>query len=183
MIALRTTVATVFLLAGLTACEVRRDDGAGDVASDTAGPAHAVNPTSADTTAATPKQAPLVAIQTQPGPNGSEVALERAAVTGNILTVQLRYIGGERTARSMDVRDVSVIDDATSNRIGVLQDDKGVWMAAPLQSTTSDRFTLLLGKDSPAIVWFKFPAPPSTSSTISINLPEVAPFDGVPVAR
>jgi hypothetical protein len=35
----------------------------------------------------------------------------------------------------------------------------------------------------PGIFWVKFPAPPATSKTVSLNLPKTAPFDGVPVTR
>lgn len=185
MITLRTTLASALLVTSLAACDVKREEDAGGVASPTETPAEAVssdNPTVAAAPAA-PTQVALAAIQTQPGPEGSSVALERVAVTGNILTVQVRYIGGKTTGHSIDARDVSVIDDATSNRIGILQDKEGIWMAAPLVTPTSDTLHFSLGKEDPAIVWFKFPAPPATSSTISINIPKVAPFDGVPVTR
>lgn len=185
MITLRTTLASVLVVTGLAACDVKREEDTGEIVAATEAPAEAVpnaNPTIADVPAA-PTQAALAVIQTQPGPDGSSVALERVAVTGNILTVQVRYIGGKATGHSLDVRDVSVIDDATSNRIGILQDKEGIWMAAPLVTPTSDTLHFSLGKEDPAIVWFKFPAPPATSSTISINIPKVAPFDGVPVTR
>jgi hypothetical protein len=184
MITLRTALASVLLVIGLAACEFKREEDAGATPSPTEGAVAPIeNPTVAEPPAPQPTQAAAIAIQTQPGPEGSSVVLERAAVTGNILTVQVRYIGGKRIGHSIDARDVSVIDDATSNRIGILQDQEGVWMAAPLVTPTSDTLHVSLGKEDPAIVWFKFPAPPAMSTTISINIPKVAPFDGVPVTR
>jgi hypothetical protein len=75
----------------------------------------------------TPAPAP-VAIQTQPGPNGNQVALNRVAVTGDILTVALTFQGGKCCAY-IDVDQVSVIDDATAQRISVLKDNAGKWTA------------------------------------------------------
>lgn len=131
---------------------------------------------------ATPAAA-QTAIQTQPGPEGSQVALNKVAVTGDILTVQLSYVRPGATSAEYDHPDldqVSVIDDATSQRIGVLKDDAGNWMASPKGS--GDQMDLRI-ESTPLVVWFKFPAPPATSKTVSINVPDVAPFDGVPVTR
>ncbi len=135
--------------------------------------------------AATPSASPVAqiqapAIQTQPGPKGNNVALNRVAVTGDILTVSMTFSGGTCCVH-MRIEDVSVIDDATSQRIGVLKDNAGKYMAAPLESNGTS-----VSPESwrtPSVVWFKFPAPPATSKTVSIALPGVAPFDAVPVTR
>jgi hypothetical protein len=128
-----------------------------------------------------PTQAPIAAIQTQPGPKGSTVALTRAAVTGDILTVALSYQGGSCCAYTK-VDEVSVIDDATSQRLGVLKDNAGKPMAAPLYNNGKE-VRIDLDEKTPTQIWFKFPAPPVTSATVSITIPEVAPFDAVPVTR
>lgn len=129
-----------------------------------------------------PTPAPTeAAIQEQPGPSGSRVALNRVKVTGDVMTVQLTYSGGKPTWDYVNVSGVSVIDDATSQKIGVLKDGEGKWLAAPMSGDTQVRAEI--GQPSPSIVWFKFPAPPATSKTVSINIPEVGPFDGVPVTR
>lgn len=120
------------------------------------------------------------AIQTQPGPKGSQVALNKVAVTGDVMTVQLSYVGGSGYT-SPELDQISVIDDATAQRISILKDNGGKWMAAPLNSSAKELW-IGMGRD-PVIVWMKFPAPPATSKTVSINIPEVAPFDGVPVTR
>lgn len=136
----------------------------------------------APTPSATPAPTPVAAIQTQPGPNNYQVALNRVAVTGDVLTVALTYSGGKCcTYPKLD--EVSVIDDATAQRLSVLKDNSGKWMASPMDFR-GDRLAIGLGgNDSPRQVWFKFPAPPATSKTVSIALPEVAPFDAVPVTR
>src|SRR3546814_14037662 len=65
-------------------------------------------------------------IQSQPGPDGSQVDLLSVKVTGDILTVAMRCSSPERYNReSIRVAQVSVIDDATSQRIGVLKENEG----------------------------------------------------------
>jgi hypothetical protein len=118
-------------------------------------------------------------IQTQPGSDGTQVALNRVAVTGDVLTVQLTYIAKEGGTQRFDPEQVSIIDDATAQQIGMLKDNAGKWLASPLEG---EDIAVNLW-ESPSVVWFKFPAPPPTSRTISINIPDVAPFDGVPVTR
>lgn len=135
---------------------------------------------------AAPEQAPIArmpaqaAIQSQPGPDGAQVDLLKVAVTGDILTVTLRCSSNEKiNSQSFDVEKISVIDDSTSQRLSVLKDDKADWMA----SNVSGNFLRTQCEVKPGIFWLKFPAPPMTSPTVSINLPEVGPFDGVPVTR
>lgn len=110
--------------------------------------------------------------------------LTRVQVTGNLLTVELRYspVAGATAPQFvyLNLPEVSVIDDTTSQRFGVLQDEAKTWMAAPMDG---QRISLLLRNGQPGVVWFKFPAPPATSPTVSINIPNVSPFDGVPVQR
>ena len=134
----------------------------------------------APTPTPTPMQAAV--IQSQPGPKGNTVALNRVAVTGDILTVSLTFSGGSDCCIHIPVDDVSVIDDATSQRIGVLKDNTGRYMAAPLESGGAARVSPESHR-TPSVIWFKFPAPPATSKTVSIALPGVAPFDAVPVTR
>lgn len=129
--------------------------------------------------------APAPALQTQPGTDGVQVALTRAAVTGDVLTVQLTYTKPtEGSAGSrFSVEEVAVIDDATAQRYGVLRDATGRWQASPLQDPTSAFVSFGISQGGTEVVWFKFPAPPATSPTVSINIPGVGPFDGVAVTR
>lgn len=132
-----------------------------------------------------PAPAPAAAIQTQAGPGGTQVALVRAQVTGDVLTVQLSYQPADDSYDSHDVPldQVSVIDDATAQRYGVLRDAEKRWQASPLASNDERVARLILNDARPSVAWFKFPAPPATSKTVSINIPDVGPFDGVVVQR
>ena len=121
----------------------------------------------------------------QPGADGTTWDLVRAAVTGQLLTVQFQVKptpGKSMTLTSQRMTDVSLVDDATSQRYSVLKDDTGKYMASPLTSKGDD-LRVDSGVDKSAVVWFKFPAPPEGSTSVSINIPEVGPFDGVTVKR
>jgi len=138
-----------------------------------------------ETSPVTPMPAATV-IQSQPGPDGSQVDLLSVKVTGDILTVTLRCSSPERYNReSIRVAQVSVIDDATSQRIGVLKDNEGNAMVSNLnRSSSPENDNMMVDCTSkPGVMWAKFPAPPATSPTVSISLPGVAPFDGIPVQR
>lgn len=138
-----------------------------------------------ETSPVTPMPAATV-IQSQPGPDGSQVDLLSVKVTGDILTVILRCSSPERYNReSIRVAQVSVIDDATSQRIGVLKDNEGNAMVSNLnRSSSPENDNMMVDCTSkPGVMWAKFSAPPATSPTVSISLPGVAPFDGIPVQR
>jgi hypothetical protein len=127
--------------------------------------------------------APLATpIQVQEGPENTQVSLMRVAVTGDVLTVQVSYRqeGTQFKTLSFQAKQVSVIDDKTSQRLSLLQDNQGQYLASPISERQADTIYVNVSSGS-AVAWFKFPAP--TGPTVSINIPDVGPFDGVPVTR
>lgn len=143
----------------------------------------ATNPTIAQSAPAPASTSTPIA--SQPGPQGSQWDLTKAAVTGNLLTVQfLVKPAADKNLFFIDqkIEDVSVVDDATSQRYSILKDDTGKPMASPV-APTGRVLRLEIDRGSQAVVWFKFPAPPASSATVSINIPDVGPFDGVTVQR
>ncbi|WP_426162829.1 hypothetical protein [Sandarakinorhabdus sp. DWP1-3-1] len=127
-----------------------------------------------------------VALQSQPGPDGSQVDLLKVAVTGDILTVTMRCSSEDRHNTEMfRIADISVIDDTTSQRLGVLKDNAGNALVSKFSKGPQPKYDYMSAQceQKPGVIWAKFPAPPLTSKTVSINFPEVAPFDGVPVTR
>ncbi|WP_185816780.1 hypothetical protein [Hymenobacter metallilatus] len=127
------------------------------------------------------------ALGTQPGPRGTQVALTKARVVGDILTVELQASlpptadSNSETVRA-EIDQISYIDDATSRKYNVLKDQSGMYMALPLdyskKSVAADA-----RKSGPGIMSFKFPAPPATSTTISLSLPGMGSFDGITIQR
>lgn len=128
-------------------------------------------------------QAPPIA--TQPGAKGSQWDLVKLAVTGQVLTVQFNVRAGDEHLwnPSLPLSDISVVDDATAQRYSPLQDSSGKPMAAPLNTVNDKLLKVDIQKNSNGVIWVKFPAPPTTSQTVSINVPDVAPFDGVAIQR
>jgi hypothetical protein len=121
-------------------------------------------------------------IASQPGPNGSTWDLTKVRVTGNLLTAQfnvrprlqedISYIG--------EIDDISLVDDATAQRYTVVEDQSGRPMVSEL---SGDSLRVNTRRDEAGTVWIKFPAPPASTTTVSITLPKVGSFDGVPVSR
>lgn len=164
---------------GLAACQQDAAPPANETAAtETAAPAANSNGVVRDEVVPVTPPAPT-AIQTQPGTDGIQFALLKAAVTGDILTVTVNCTSEKNKWAYLKFDEISVIDDTTSQRIGVLKDNAGAWMGSPLSG--KDRIGVNCSPNG--VIWAKFPAPPATSPTVSINLPGVAPFDGVTVAR
>ena len=171
----------VICMLPLAACSAKEESSANqaDPAAATAGTGLVRETVERENTPVTPA-APAAAIQSQPGPDGSQVDLIKLAVTGDILTATFRCSSQEKiNTTAFRVDQISIIDDATSQRISILKDNSGDWVA----SSVSGNAMMVGCEVKPGIFWAKFPAPPATSKTVSINLPDTAPFDGVPVTR
>ncbi|MEM8505632.1 MAG: hypothetical protein AAF716_21070 [Cyanobacteria bacterium P01_D01_bin.1] len=121
-------------------------------------------------------------IQTQYGPDGSEVDLMTVEITGDVLTITLRYRSQpeSRLSTRYGIDEVSYTDDMTAERYGVIRDSADEWLASPQDFNGNFRINLY---DNAETAWFKFPAPPLEVDSISINIPEVSPFNGVTVER
>jgi hypothetical protein len=126
------------------------------------------------------------AVATRQGPDGLEVDLTRVGFAGDLMTVELRYrnpTANEIWLDTFSIEQVSFIDDATSKRYGVVKDQSGQYMASPLSGGKEYINPHYVKERGYSIVWFKFPAPPPSTQTISINIPKVSPFDGIRIQR
>ena len=127
------------------------------------------------------------AIQSKPFGQGT-LALTKAKVVGQILNVEFMYIPpkNERgdykftNEHSGKITDFAYVDEATSKRISLLQDESGKYMTDPAAGVSN---TIGLTGNSPKIIALKFPAPPETSPTITNDFPGAGSFDSVPVSR
>ncbi len=135
---------------------------------------------------AVPAAPAKAALDTQTGPQGTQAALTKALVRGDILTVELQYSlpasADNMTPFYEKVEQISYVDDATSKKYGVLKDQTQAFMATPFD-TDLKKLRVAPVKAGPAIVTLKFPAPPATSKTISLSIPETGSFDGIAVQR
>lgn len=173
---------------GLAACtsQAPEADNAPAASSEAKGGVTRTEVAAEDAGPAVQPMAAMNVIQSQPGPDGAQVDLLKVAVTGDILTVTMRCSSEERiNTESFRIEDISVIDDATSQRLGVLRDNAGNALVSKFNKSSSPKYDSMFAScaQKPGVIWAKFPAPPATSKTVSINFPEVAPFDGIPVTR
>ncbi|WP_374665367.1 hypothetical protein [Acinetobacter sp.] len=130
--------------------------------------------------------APQPALAEMPMSKGT-LALQSVKVTGKILTVKVMAQPNpapngktEFMSTSINLSQTNYIDDDTAKKVGLLQDDAGVWMAAPLNATDK---AISKASYDPILLTFKFPAPPESTKTVSINLGNAGSFDGIPVER
>jgi hypothetical protein len=136
-----------------------------------------------------PNPPPSPILSTQKGPDDSQVDLLKAQVNGSILTVELQYKGGsegKRIASNYEIDQISLIDEATAKKYSVLKDQSGNYMASPRRTDQGKQLiniTIPSFKDKPVAVWFKFPALPVETKTISITIPEVGSYKGIPLHR
>ncbi len=125
------------------------------------------------------------AIATQLGPHRMVVELLSTKVTGQILTVTLRFHipdAGALKPFGQPINQVNYIEDDTGKQVGVLQNEQGEYLASPKVRVGMERLQLVVGSE-PSLAWIKFPVPSPETQTISINIPGVFPFDGVSIKR
>lgn len=124
-------------------------------------------------------------IATQPGMKGSQWSLTKARVTGNLLTVQFTVRASQTDSifEDLPIDQVNVIDDATAQRYSVVQDQAGQPMVSRANTANNKLLRVEVPSKGTGVVWLKFPAPPATSSTVSISIPQVGAFDGVSIQR
>ena len=65
----------------------------------------------------------------------------------------------------------------------VLRDEKGEWIANPSKNRPGWNYAEVGVKAPGRVFWFKFPAPESDAPTVNLVVPDVTPFDGLPIQR
>ncbi len=130
-------------------------------------------------------------LQTQYGPDGLEIDLLSAKVSGDVLSVSM-MVRNPKDGNYVDIlfaiEDVNYIDNIKSQKYNVLKDEKGKWLAAPISEMQRGDEKLFgtsisLHKGKRTVLWYKFPAPPEGVSKIQINIPEFSPFNDVEISR
>ena len=127
-------------------------------------------------------------IQTQPFINGTvEVDVIKAAVREGILTIQIvsRNKGDENLRIAYGLESFYFLDQKEKKKYHVLRDSSGAWFVSPACSVpfspVTDTVTVPPGGRT--LMWFKFPAPPIDTSKIDLFIPNVMPFEDLPITR
>lgn len=134
-------------------------------------------------------QETMQAIQTKTMGNNT-IHLVKAKVVGAILHVEFIAVPPKKGDGSYEsipgsshkLADFDYIDEATSKKVGLLQDESGKYMADPVGAGGKEIHIPGYSRQ-PQTISLKFPAPPETSPTITIDFPGVGAFDSVPVSR
>ena len=195
-------VFTLTALAGLTACQKEEAPAAPAQQTQQApaqtepaaqAPQQAVAPTSGESLIREPVAAqsqPTQAIQTKTVGNDT-IHLTKAKVVGQILNVEFVAVPPKAPDGKYDyfagsshkLADFDYIDETTSKKVTLLQDENGKYMADPINSVNHKEIRIPGSTRHPLTISLKFPAPPATSPTITIDFPGVGSFDSVPVSR
>lgn len=103
--------------------------------------------------------------------------LEVKRVSGGALRAQWRIVNTSAKPIYYDFSwgDIYFIDPAENKKYAFLTDTEG--------NRIIDVFYGSVPPGEQRLSWAKFPAPPPTSTTISLNVPKFAPFEDVPIAQ
>lgn len=119
------------------------------------------------------------ALQTEPGAGQTTWHLTGVReADGQVLATFRVESAKPRGSLWLKVEAISLIDDATARRYSVLRGEDGQFLGS---EASGDTLRIAIEGDTP--VWMKFAAPPPGTRTVSIALPNVGTFDGIPIAR
>ncbi|MDG2046222.1 MAG: hypothetical protein P8J79_03320 [Halioglobus sp.] len=124
------------------------------------------------------------ALQTEMSLSGDmDVDVIRANIRDNIFTVVLVYRNnGEAKAKIYyNFNEVYFIDDTEKKKYHVLKDSKNQWLGAPMNSAGD--ISKRIDAGGKQLVWFKFPAPPETTKSVNLVIPDVLPFEELAITR
>jgi hypothetical protein len=123
-------------------------------------------------------------IQTQSASQGDlEVDVIKAAAKEGILTIQIAYRnpGNSQAPIKYGLGDVYFLDTQDKKKYHVLKDSQGAFLAAP--DNGYGEISGTVPASGKIIVWFKFPAPPASTTKINLVVPNVLPFEDLPIAQ
>jgi hypothetical protein len=133
------------------------------------------------------------AIQTQMALSGDvEVDIKKATVKDDILTFifVFRNTGTKDANINHDVANIYYIDKTENKKYHVLKDDQKKYIAAPVahgkigyHNYAHYTKPVVIAGGAKKIMWFKFPAPPAAVNKVDLILPEVLPFEDLPITR
>lgn len=103
--------------------------------------------------------------------------LEVRRVSGGALRVKWRMVntGAKTIYYNFNWPDLYVVDPAENKKYGFLTDSEGQRI---LEVFEGDYHA-----GDQKVQWAKFPAPPPSSTKITVTIPKVAPFEDVPVSQ
>ena len=97
---------------------------------------------------------------------------------GNTLTALVRFRNNSSGSVVVEFRfkDAYLMDEAGAKKYEVLKDEKGGYIAS-----SSEVLTQYVGGGQSMTVWMKFPAPPLEAKTVTLAMPQMPPFENLPI--
>ncbi|MBA5793822.1 hypothetical protein H1R17_07065 [Flavobacterium sp. xlx-214] len=117
--------------------------------------------------------------------NNDVVTVTKAKVIGKVLYVELIVKNTEDSSLYvMNIQEINYIDDVEAKKHEILKDDEGQYQASPLQSSRGSKLQMSTSESQPEVlISLRFPAPPETSKTITLNMPDFGSFDAINITR
>jgi hypothetical protein len=137
-------------------------------------------PTTSTTAAAAPATASLQSQETNwPGVTAEVTEFRRK---GNSLTAKVRLTNKGSKVADPEIlwRDVALIDAAGGKKYEVLKDEQGAFISSNRAGWT-DRWSARIEPATSQVIWMKFPAPPPDVKTITLQIPQMPPFDDLQI--
>ncbi len=129
----------------------------------------------------------LEAIQTQPSSDGRlEASLIGAAIKRGVLTVKvsLENISTGRIEPEIPYESIYYADIDAQKKYFALKDENGFYIAGPRHTDWHGGcFKKSMSPGDKMILWVKFPAPPESTASIDLFIPDILPFEEVELKR
>ncbi len=126
-------------------------------------------------------------LQTQLSSDGNiEGALLRCSIRDGVLTLQVSFknLAQQNVEPSFPFADVYYTDIKEKKKYYPLRDSEGRVLAGPAHDWIGGgNFEQWIEPGAKRIFWIKFPAPPDTTDSIDIYIPNMLPFEGVKITR
>lgn len=127
------------------------------------------------------------AIQIQPSSDGNiEASLIEAKEKRGVLTIKvsLKNISKEWVEPEIRFEKAYFADVDDQKKYFPLKDSEGKFIAGQLSyDWGGGTFKEKIGPNQSKIIWIKFPAPPSTTTSIDIFIPLLLPFEDVTIMK
>lgn len=101
---------------------------------------------------------------------------------GNTVTLRMRLhndAAKNAEAATINYDKTYLLDAAAGKKYEVLKDDKNSAIAAINYGGTGWRDNIAPGQSQ--LIWIKFPAPPATTKSVTLNIDNIQPFDDLAI--
>ena len=117
---------------------------------------------------------------------GIEVDLLSIETRNNVLTVKFKVRNTDKEKQSMKFNffDCYVLDEINQKKYFALKDADGMFIGGPFyDNDKGGRFWFDIAAGKPMGIWIKFPEPTGQPKSITLSIPDLAPFEEVSLGK